>query len=63
MRAFEDVISSTSTREAPWYIVPANRKWFRNLVVADRVLNAVEAMKLKQPPPPAGVDFSKLRIV
>jgi PPK2 family polyphosphate:nucleotide phosphotransferase len=63
MRAFEDVISSTSTREAPWYIVPANRKWFRNLVVADRVLNALEAMKLKQPPPPAGVDFSTLRIV
>jgi PPK2 family polyphosphate:nucleotide phosphotransferase len=63
MKAFEDVISSTSTKQAPWYIVPANRKWFRNLVVADRVLNALEAMKLKQPPPPAGVDFSKLRIV
>jgi PPK2 family polyphosphate:nucleotide phosphotransferase len=63
MRAFEDVISSTSTEEAPWFIVPADRKWFRNLVVADRVLNALEAMKLKQPPPPAGVDFSKLRIV
>lgn len=63
MRAFEDVISATSTKQAPWYIVPANRKWFRNLVVADRVLNALEAMKLRQPPPPAGVDFTKLRIV
>jgi PPK2 family polyphosphate:nucleotide phosphotransferase len=63
MRAFEDVISATSTKQAPWYIVPGNRKWFRNLVVADRVLNALETMRLRQPPPPAGVDFSKLRIV
>ena len=63
MRAFEDVISVTSTDCAPWYIVPANRKWFRNLVVADRVLHALEEMKLKLPPDPRGVDFSKLRIV
>jgi len=63
MRAFEDVISATSTLHAPWYIVPANRKWFRNLVVADRVLDALEAMKLRQPPPPPGIDFAKLRIV
>ena len=63
MRAFEDVISATSTDDAPWYIVPANRKWFRNLVVADRVLHALDAMDLKQPPPPPGVDFSRLRIV
>jgi PPK2 family polyphosphate:nucleotide phosphotransferase len=63
MRAFEDVISVTSTDCAPWYIVPANRKWFRNLVVADRVLHALDEMKLKLPPHPLGVDFSKLRIV
>jgi len=63
MRAFEDVISVTSTDCAPWYIVPANRKWFRNLVVADRVLHALDEMKLKLPPPLPGVDFSKLRIV
>src|SRR6476660_703664 len=63
MRAFEEVISVTSTYCAPWYIVPANRKWFRNLVVADRVLHALDEMKLKLPPPLPGVDFSKLRIV
>ena len=63
MRAFEDVISVTSTDCAPWYIVPSNRKWFRNLVVADRVLHALDEMKLKLPPHPPGVDFSKLRIV
>lgn len=63
MKAFEDVISATSTEYAPWYIVPANRKWYRNLVVADRVVDALEVMKLKTPPEPAGVDFSQLKIV
>ena len=63
MKAFEDVLSATSTDHAPWYIVPANRKWFRNLVVADRVIYALDQMNLKPPPAPAGVDFSKLRIV
>jgi PPK2 family polyphosphate:nucleotide phosphotransferase len=63
MKAFEDVISATSTERAPWYIVPANRKWYRNLVIADRVVDALEGMKLKTPPAPAGVNFAKLKIV
>ena len=62
-KAFEDVISATSTTAAPWYIVPANRKWYRNLVVADRVVDALEDMKLRTPPAPEGVDFTKLRIM
>ncbi|UVT16336.1 MAG: polyphosphate kinase 2 family protein [Nitrospira sp.] len=63
LEAFEDVIAATSTECAPWYIVPANRKWYRNLVVADRVVDVLETMKLKTPPAPEGVDFSKLKIV
>ena len=51
------MISATSTKHAPWYIVPANRKWYRNLVVA------LEGLKLKTPPGPEGVDFSTLNIV
>ncbi len=61
-RAFEDVISATSTDCAPWYIVPANRKWYRNLLVADRIVNVLEDMKLTAPPAPEGVDFAKLKI-
>jgi PPK2 family polyphosphate:nucleotide phosphotransferase len=61
--AFEDVMSATSTEHAPWYIVPANRKWYRNLLVADRIVDALEDMKLKTPLPPEGVDFTKLKIV
>ena len=63
MDAFEDVMAATSTDHAPWSIVPANRKWYRNLVVADRVVDALEDMKLKTPPAPAGVNFDTLKIV
>ena len=63
LTAFEDVISATSTDCAPWYIVPANRKWYRNLIVADRIVNVLEDMKIKTPSEPEGVDFTKLRIV
>ena len=63
MTAFEDVISATSTDHAPWYIVPANRKWYRDLVVADTVVAALEGMKLRRPPAPADVDFDNLKII
>ena len=63
MDAFENVMAATSTDYAPWHIVPANRKWYRNLVVADRVVDALEDMKLKTPPAPAGVNFDTLKIV
>ena len=63
MTAFEDVISATSTDHAPWYIVPANRKWYRDLVVADTVVATLDDMKLQCPPGPKDVDFDRLKIV
>jgi hypothetical protein len=53
MTAFEEVIAATSTDQAPWYIVPANRKWYRNLVVAELVVQALTTMKLSTPPAPS----------
>lgn len=63
MEAFEDMLTATSTDYAPWYVVPANRKWYRNLVVADIVVSALDDMKLTCPPAPADVDFDNLAIV
>ena len=63
MAAFKAVLAATSTDHAPWYIVPANRKWYRNLVVAERVVSALEDMKLKTPSAPTGVNFETLKIV
>lgn len=62
IEAFEAMMAATSTDKAPWHIVPANRKWYRNLIIADRVVNALEGMKLKTPPPPAGINFDTLKI-
>jgi PPK2 family polyphosphate:nucleotide phosphotransferase len=62
IEAFETMMAATSTGQAPWHIVPANRKWYRNLVIADRVVNALEDMKLRTPPAPAGINFDTLKI-
>jgi PPK2 family polyphosphate:nucleotide phosphotransferase len=59
---YEDAISATSTEQAPWYIVPADYKWYRNLIVAETVAAALSAMKLRFPPAPAGIDFDNVRI-
>lgn len=47
--AYEDVLSKTSTKWAPWWIVPANPKWYRNYVVASIVAGALEKLDLKYP--------------
>lgn len=60
--AYEDAINATSTDYAPWYVVPANRKWYRNYVVADVVVAALGKMKLKYPSLPSGIDFEKIKI-
>ena len=49
MKAYEDVLSKTSTEYAPWYIVPANRKWFRDLVISSALVDALEGLKMKYP--------------
>jgi PPK2 family polyphosphate:nucleotide phosphotransferase len=47
--AYEDVLAQTSTGWAPWYIVPANHKWYRNLVVASIVVETLHGLDMKQP--------------
>ncbi len=49
MDAYEDMLEQTSTKYAPWYVVPANAKWYRNLVVADVLTKALENLKMEYP--------------
>jgi PPK2 family polyphosphate:nucleotide phosphotransferase len=49
MEAYEEAIRATATEAAPWYVVPANHKWFTRLVVAGTVVEALEEMKLSFP--------------
>ncbi len=49
MDAYEDMIRHTSTDEAPWYVVPADHKWFTRLVVAGAMVDALDGLKLEYP--------------
>ncbi len=49
--AYSDAISRCSTEWAPWYVIPANRNWFRNLAVAEILVAALESLKLSFPKP------------
>ncbi len=51
VEAFEEVLSRCSTDSAPWYVVPANRKWFRNLAVAEILADTLEALDPQYPQP------------
>jgi len=50
-QAYEDAISKCSTSYAPWYVIPANHKWFRNLAVSQILVETLEGLKMKYPKP------------
>lgn len=56
MQAFEDVFETCSTKTAPWYIVPANKKWYRNVAVSDVIVSTMERWDMRYPEPAAGLD-------
>lgn len=51
MQAYEDVLNKTSTDAAPWYIVPANHKWYRDLVISRVLVDTFEGLHMKFPEP------------
>jgi PPK2 family polyphosphate:nucleotide phosphotransferase len=51
LKAYEDILSRTSQKHAPWYVVPSNKKWFRNLVIATVLVKALENLDIKVPEP------------
>jgi len=54
--AFEDALSECSTDIAPWFVVPANRKWARNLVIADIVADAMKSLDMRFPKPEVNME-------
>jgi PPK2 family polyphosphate:nucleotide phosphotransferase len=54
--AFEDMINNCSTAYAPWYVIPANNKWYRNLVVARTIADTLEAMNPRYPAAESGLE-------
>jgi len=59
-RAYEDALSECATKEAPWYVVPSDHKWFRDLAVASALTEMLEEMKPQYPKPT--MDVSKIVI-
>jgi PPK2 family polyphosphate:nucleotide phosphotransferase len=59
MEAYEDAIALTSTKHAPWYIIPANHKWFRNLAVSQIIADTMDEMGLQLPA--TQVDIAEMR--
>ena len=56
MEAYVDAIGKTSTQWAPWYIVPANHKWYRNLVVCTVIVETLKSLKMRYPEPEVNLD-------
>ncbi len=54
--AFEDVLEKTSTEAAPWYLIPSNRNWFRNLAVAEILVDVLAELDPRYPQPEPGLD-------
>jgi len=58
--AFEDVLSKTSTEGAPWYIIPANRNWYRNWLIGSILVAKLKSLKMKFPEPEEGLSNIKI---
>lgn len=57
--AFEEALTRCSTDEAPWFVIPSNNKWYRNLAIAQIVADTLEEMKMRYPEP--SVDMDEIR--
>ena len=54
--AYEDLLGRTSTEHAPWYVIPANKKWYRNYLIADVLVRTLKELDMKYPPAEKGLD-------
>jgi PPK2 family polyphosphate:nucleotide phosphotransferase len=60
MSAYEDVFRHCSKKHAPWYIIPANKKWYRNVAISQILIETMESLKMKYPK--SKFDISKLKV-
>jgi PPK2 family polyphosphate:nucleotide phosphotransferase len=63
MKAYEEAINETSTDWAPWYIVPANHNWVRDVVVAGAITKTMQALDLKYPAPVENIGQYRDKII
>ena len=62
-KAYEHLLSNSSCEDTPWFVIPADHKWYRNAAVSTLVIEAMRSLKLTYPEPsfnPTGIDLNKL---
>ncbi len=60
MKAYEEIFEATSHKHAPWFIIPSDHKWYRNVAISRIVVEAMKHLNLKYPEPtfdPSGIDL------
>lgn len=62
MEAYEDVLSKTSKPWAPWYVIPANRNWYRNLVISSILVETLEKLKMQYPKPVKNIKVYAIKL-
>lgn len=60
-KAYDEIFASTSTPDSPWYVIPADHKWHRNVAISGIIAETLESMKLAYPKPT--IDVKQLQIV
>lgn len=60
IQAYQDVLSKTSTSYAPWFIVPSDRKWVRNYIVATTIVDCLKSFRMSYPQPTTDLDHIKI---
>ncbi len=56
MAAFEDALTRCNTEYAPWYVIPANRKWYRNIAISEILIHTLEKLDMRYPDPPSDIE-------
>ena len=56
MEAYEEAIEQTSSEDAPWYVIPADKKWYRDLVISQIIVDTLKRLDMKYPKPASGLD-------
>ena len=61
MEAYEEALTKTSTTWAPWYIIPSDRKWLRDLLVSEEIVRTLEGFRMHYPPLPPELRAARVR--
>ena len=56
LRAYEDALARCNTDDAPWFVIPADHKWFRDLAISEIIVSTMESMNIQLPPPTVNIE-------